>query len=96
MKWRLFIRARAETDLREAKNWYENQRAGLGAEFLAEIDATIQALIRDPQRHPVYYRGFAGSWRAVFPTSCSTEWKMTRSLYFASYTCAVITLGFFD
>ena len=58
MKWRLVIRPRAETDLLEARNWYERQRAGLGAEFLAEIDATIQVLIRDPQRHPVYYRGF--------------------------------------
>jgi len=31
---------------------------GLGAEFLAEIDSTIQVLMRDPRRHPVYYRGF--------------------------------------
>lgn len=38
MKWRLVIRPRAETDLREAHGWYESQRLGLGAEFLAEID----------------------------------------------------------
>ena len=96
MKWRLVIRPRAETDLREARKWYESQRAGLGAEFVAEIDATIQALIaiRNATRSTIV--GFTGSWRAVFPTSCSTEWKMTRSLYFASYMCAVITLGFFD
>ena len=67
MKWRLVIRPRAETDLREARKWYENQRAGLGAEFLAEIDATIQALIRDPQRHPVYYRGFRRVVARRFP-----------------------------
>ncbi len=58
MKWRVVIRPRAETDVREARDWYESQRAGLGAEFLAEIDATIQVLRRDPQRHAVYYRGF--------------------------------------
>lgn len=67
MKWRLVIRPRAETDLLEARNWYERQRAGLGAEFLAEIDATIQVLIRDPQRHPVYYRGFYRVLARRFP-----------------------------
>ena len=67
MKWRLVIRPRAEADLREAQNWYENQRAGLGAEFLAEIDATLQVLIRDPQRHAVYYRGFRRVLARRFP-----------------------------
>lgn len=67
MKWRLVVRPRAESDLREAQNWYENQRAGLGAEFLVEIDATIRVLIRDPQRHPVYYRGFRRALARRFP-----------------------------
>jgi len=30
VKWRLVIRPLAETDLREAKDWYESQHAGLG------------------------------------------------------------------
>ncbi len=67
MKWRLVIRPRAETDLREARNWYENQRAGLGAEFVAEIEATLHVLIRDPQRHTVYYRGFRRVLSRRFP-----------------------------
>ena len=67
MKWRLVIRPRAETDLREARTWYESQRAGLGAEFLAEIDATIQVLIRDPRLHPVYYHGFRRVLARRFP-----------------------------
>jgi len=67
VKWRLVIRPRAETDLREARNWYESQRAGIGAELLAEIDATIQGLIRDPQRHAVYYRGFRRVLARRFP-----------------------------
>jgi len=67
VKWRLVIRPRAETDLREARNWYESQRAGLGAEFLAGIDATIQVLVRDPQRHTVYYRSFCRVLARRFP-----------------------------
>lgn len=67
MKWRLVIRPRAETDLRKAQDWYERQRAGLGTELLADIDATIQSLIRDPQLHPVYYRGFRRVLARRFP-----------------------------
>ncbi len=67
MKWRLVIRPRAEVDLREARDWYESQRVGLGVEFVAEIDATIQILMRDPQRHPVYYRGFYRVLARRFP-----------------------------
>jgi toxin ParE1/3/4 len=67
VKWRLVIRPRVETNLREARNWYESQRVGLGAEFLAEIDPTIQVLSRDPQRHAVYYRGFRRVLARRFP-----------------------------
>ena len=67
MKWRLVIQPRAEADLREARNWYESQRSGLGAEFLGEIDTTIQTLVRDPQRHPIYYRGFYRVLARRFP-----------------------------
>lgn len=67
MKWRLVIRPRAETDLHKAQDGYERQRAGLGTELLADIDATIQSLIRDPRHHPVYYRGFRRVLARRFP-----------------------------
>jgi toxin ParE1/3/4 len=67
VKWRLVIRPRAETDLREARDWYESQRAGLGEQFIAEIEAALQALVRDPQRYTVYYRGFRRVFVRRFP-----------------------------
>jgi toxin ParE1/3/4 len=67
VKWRLVIRPRAETDLREAQDWYESQRAGLGEEFIAEIDAALRALARDPERYTVYYRGFRRVFVRRFP-----------------------------
>jgi toxin ParE1/3/4 len=67
VKWRLVIRPRAETDLCEARDWYESQRAGLGSEFVAEIDAIMQALVHDPQRHAVYYRDFRRILARRFP-----------------------------
>ena len=67
MKWRLVIRPRAETDLREAQDWYENQRVGLGEELIAEIEAALRALARNPQRYTVYYRGFRRVFVRRFP-----------------------------
>ncbi len=67
MKWRVLIRARAETDLREAQDWYENQRTGLGKEFLVDIGVAMQLLARDPERRPEYYRGFRRGLTCRFP-----------------------------
>jgi len=54
----LAIRPQDEADLREARNWYEKKRAGLGAELLAEIGIKLELLAQDPERRPDYYRGF--------------------------------------
>jgi toxin ParE1/3/4 len=67
VKWRLVIRPRAETDLRKARDWYESQRAGLGEEFIAAIEAALRALARDPRRYTVYYRGFRRVFVRRFP-----------------------------
>jgi len=39
------VRATAESDLAEAFDWYESQRAGLGEEFLTDFEHT-QSTIR--------------------------------------------------
>lgn len=67
MKRRVGIRPNAETDLREAWLWYESQRAGLGEELLLEIRAAIQSLETDPERRPIYYRGFRRLLARRFP-----------------------------
>lgn len=58
MKWRVVIRPRAEADIRKARDWHENDRAGLGSEFVTEIGMAVKELVRDPERRPDYYRGF--------------------------------------
>ena len=39
----LIIAPEADLDIAEAYAWYENQRTGLGEEFLSSIDACIEA-----------------------------------------------------
>ena len=67
MPWLVMVRPRAEADLAEARAWYEQQRAGLGNEFLAEIARAIQTLGEQPERHPLYYRGFRRILLRRFP-----------------------------
>ena len=57
MKYILIVRPEAEDDLKEAFSWYQNKRAGLGYDFLLQVDAGINLINRNPEIHPVEYRG---------------------------------------
>ena len=48
MNWRVIIRPAAESDLRDARLWYETQRPGLGNELIAEIGRAMQLLAEQP------------------------------------------------
>lgn len=48
---RLLLRPEAEQDLREARDWYESKRRGLGEEFRLQLRATIATI----QDHPQLY-----------------------------------------
>jgi toxin ParE1/3/4 len=67
VKWRVVIRPRAESDLREARDWYEDRRKGLGQEFLAEIAIAVRLLAENPELYPEYYRGFRRALTKRFP-----------------------------
>jgi plasmid stabilization system protein ParE len=46
---KLRIDAAASDEARAAALWYDDQRAGLGGEFLATLDAAIKRIGEDPQ-----------------------------------------------
>jgi len=56
MKWKVVARPQAEDDIREAAEWYETHRVGLGNEFTEEILTVFDALQISPllhsRRHP--------------------------------------------
>jgi hypothetical protein len=45
VKWRVSTRPEADTDLREARDWYEQQRPGLGDEFLLSMADAFTQLV---------------------------------------------------
>ncbi len=55
---RVLIRPAAEKDLDEAQAWYNEQRRGLGDEFLVSIAEAFTRLEQDPERYLVLYKDF--------------------------------------
>ena len=52
MTYRLITRIEAEIDITDAAIWYQNQRAGLGEEFVAEVHAAIENAVANPRQYP--------------------------------------------
>ena len=48
------LHAQAYTDVDEAALWYDEQEAGLGDEFLAEVNAYLVSLTDQPETWPLW------------------------------------------
>lgn len=49
-------RLAAAADIERAYAWYEKERPGLGEEFLAQVNATAQLVLKTPTAYPVVVR----------------------------------------
>jgi hypothetical protein len=48
MSLSILITTHAENDLFDARSWYERQREGLGEDFIQQVDAAFERIIRIP------------------------------------------------
>ena len=64
---RLEVRPEAELDALEAAWWYDGEREGLGAEFVAELRATFAHVEEGPLRFPLVFREFRRAILRRFP-----------------------------
>jgi len=55
MTYSLVVRPEAERDMSEAYQWYEEQRGGLGEDFLLCVEVALGSIQESPQRYPVVY-----------------------------------------
>jgi hypothetical protein len=67
MAARLIVALEAEQDIAEAFAWYEDQRAGLGEDFLGRVDACIQATLRNPEIHAIVHESYRRALVRRFP-----------------------------
>ena len=61
------VQARAEFD--EAFDWYEQQRTGLGVEFMEQVQAVFDQISAMPELHPAVYRDVRKALVRNFPYS---------------------------
>ena len=67
MTWHVYLRPAAQQDLREARDWYDGRREGLGNELLLAVADTLLTLEAAPERYPIYYRDFRRALTDRFP-----------------------------
>ena len=63
----LRVRPEARHDLRLAIGWYDERESGLGAVFLAEVDALFQQIAAHPDRHAKVHGSFRRALMRRFP-----------------------------
>lgn len=84
----LIIAPEAEQDLIEAFAWYEDQRPGLGEEFLSCVDASLQAILRMPEMHRVVYEGCRRALIRRFPYAVFYEFMGQKVMVYAIFHVA--------
>jgi hypothetical protein len=62
---RLIIRPDAEADMKSGYDWYEEQREGLGAQFMDEVSITIDVVHSEPMRFAATFRRTSSRRRLV-------------------------------
>jgi len=54
MKYKLLLKAEAIKDIMDAFDWYENERTGLGVEFLDQLEDSCNQILQSPNRYQAY------------------------------------------
>ena len=74
MAVKLVIAPEVEQDLAEAYAWYEQQRTGLGEEFLGCVDAGIESLSRSPGMYALVHESYRRALIRRFPYAIFYEY----------------------
>ena len=81
----MIIRPEAEADLVHARNWYERQRAGLGAAFLLCVEEVLERIDRTPEIYAAVYQNVRRAFTRRFP----------YAVYYRIEVNEVVVLGIF-
>ncbi|NCX96911.1 MAG: type II toxin-antitoxin system RelE/ParE family toxin [Chitinophagia bacterium] len=67
MKYQIMYLEEALLDVKEAKEWYKNQKQGLQKTFAYDIKNTILRLLMNPYIHAVRYKNVRLANATIFP-----------------------------
>ena len=58
-----------EYEVKASYEWYQNQAAGLGDDFIEELETAYEAIIELPETWPKFHQGFRRFLLSKFPFS---------------------------
>lgn len=69
MTLRIVFRRAAQSELEDAAVWYDEQRVGLGEEFIIEIEQAVANAAAAPKRYPIVFGDVRRTVARRFPFS---------------------------
>jgi hypothetical protein len=78
----------AKLELEQARLWYENQRQGLGYEFLTEVDAAIGRIRESPQMYPKLRKNYRQIILNRFPYALYYEFAASTITVYTVFHCS--------
>lgn len=63
----VILSSRAQKEIAEAWNWYEDRQPGLGDRFLKEITDRLRKIEHTPNRYPTRFKSYKETPVPVFP-----------------------------
>jgi toxin ParE1/3/4 len=85
MTLRVVCRRAAKSEFEDAAVWYDEQRNGLGEEFIVEIEEAVSRAAATPERYPIIFGDIRRTVARRFP----------YSVYFRIRTNSLVVLAVF-
>jgi toxin ParE1/3/4 len=82
------LRPEVEGDLLEASIWYEQQRTGLGADFLGAVDVTLSRISASPSAYPTVHESLRRALLPRFPFGVFYHFEASKIVVIAIFHCS--------
>jgi plasmid stabilization system protein ParE len=63
----LILEPEAEAEIAEAADWYNQQKSGLGVDFVLAVATTLAAILRNPFQYQIVWKEYRRAGIARFP-----------------------------
>lgn len=67
MSKKFVFRRVADAEFVESAGWYEDQRLGLGQDFISEVQGVLDNIAANPHRYPVVFKDIREGLVSEFP-----------------------------
>jgi plasmid stabilization system protein ParE len=85
MAVKLIFVQEAQQDIEEAYGWFEEQRIGLGEDFLSCVDACIQNICRIPELYPKIHEDYRRALVRRFPYAVFYEYTEAKVVVYSIF-----------